>query len=253
MSRRGVSIIEVLVVVALISILTAIAIPVLRAARISSKDAEDLSNLSQTMKDFGAYAAANRDRIVNAGLPGSPDSAWFYGTTNPEHARGFYLSQSTCWNRVLARWAGHFERHWHSAHEQFLIDYGNGDVVDPRQSNPEFPHLSLDTAYKMPTVMLTRADAWTNPPLRIPLDQFDREYFKVLAFGEVKHPASKGLLIHALRPGQPKLYHIALADGSVRMHDLNTGRPTAIPPWPGPMTPGKPVYATLHGYEGIDF
>jgi len=83
--RRGVTIVELLVVISIIAVLTTLAIPLVRNSIRTANDAQNLSNLRQTMIDAQGFANDNKDRILNPGLPSDPQS-WWWSLSNTEEA-----------------------------------------------------------------------------------------------------------------------------------------------------------------------
>src|SRR5690554_3054985 len=84
-STAGFTLIEVLVVVAIIALLASILLPSLTNAREQSKIVKCLANLSQLGKGTGMYLQANKDRfawgpgphVVSSGVPLT--RTWYFG------------------------------------------------------------------------------------------------------------------------------------------------------------------------------
>ena len=68
-SRKGFTLVELLAVIGVIALLTAIAIPGLRAARLASLNTTDLSNIRQLGFAHLPYQGINGDYFVDVGLP----------------------------------------------------------------------------------------------------------------------------------------------------------------------------------------
>ena len=220
--RRGVTVIEVLVVVMIIAVLLSILIPGLRMAMRSRNHTIDLSNLRQTMIDFHAWAGAHQGVVANAGLPDDPNSKWYYGKRwNTEEAveGGWYLSHGRAWNRVLAREMDG-ARHWHSSYEDFLIALPGGGYLGPSAQGGLTPELYAGhlTKYHLSRTMLTRPEAWVVPGLGIGNGELTRSYGRKVRFSEITHPSAKGVLAHVEWHGWERGdMHVAFADGSAAL------------------------------------
>ncbi len=259
--RRGATLVEILVAVLIVGTLVSILIPALRAVMIRKHDVQDLSNLRLTMQDFYAYAADNNGRIVNRGLPGSPESdAYFAGSDySREVEQSLYRGQEGNWNRVLSFWRGdRGHRHHHSSYEDFLIER-DGRVFDPREEyGPNYPDgypiYRMPTDYRLSETLLSKHEMWRFPKVDLTADEYEEIGFKIVSIDDVKFPAAKGALIHDVRPGPEHLRHVAFVDGSAALKDLRAAKPTACPPTAvRPDYRGPVVKSTMHGYRGHDF
>lgn len=249
--RAGVTLVEVLVALGVIAVLLAISLAAFRRARITANDAKDLSNLRMTMLDFISYCNDHQGAWPNAGLPDAQD-LWFYPPARSEWRTriGLYESVAENWPMVLKRWSGASAEHWHSAYD----DFTSGGRIDPSQARAEGRDLfGVQSKYLYSRTFVTRWDAWTNPGLNVPFEEYARTYFRIVRLSDVVSPSAKGVLRHDARPGNTDLRHCAFADGSASLRSMRAGRPTAVPPLWGSETPGLPILSTLHGYLGADY
>ncbi len=257
MTRRGHSLVEVLVVILITGILTAILVPVIRTARESARSAQDLSNLRQTMLDFFSYATDHKDEIANAGSPFDESSRFFYhelwGRFEAYPAR--YFAQESQWTSVLSQ-SIEAGVHWHSSYEDFILEGGPGEPWSP------LPAVSVEQAaadwpsrYALTPTLLTEWDVWKNPAVRMPDEEFFSTKCRRVHFAEVASPSRKAVLSHINWPGESRgLRHIAFADGSVALKLLADGQPAAVHPRSVlPTRVGTPGRCTLDGYLGVDF
>ena len=179
--------------------------------------------------------------MPNFGRPDDPMNAWFYGDVPPETAPWRYESIGANWPRLLSRWMEQSFAYWHSSYDQ-------------RDAGQLARTGGVQSLFLYTRTMITRNDAWTNPALQVPFEIYARDYFKTVLLSDVVFPASKGVLRHDSRPGDPNLRQVAFADGHVALLDMRDGKPTAIPPLSHPAAPpGLPVMSTLDGYKGRDF
>ena len=256
--RRGLTLVETLVVLAVVAALFAITILVLRGVLAQSQTTQNLSNMSQTMKDFFTWSGMNNGRMVNWGLPSDNTSPWWRARSDysPGTRASIYPSLDVSWPFFLFTEFGESGRHWHSTlrdHHAWLEGSGR-TLAEARALNPDW-EWSLPSDYLYSQTLFTSAHAWRNPGLGLTTNAEYAEYFAVIAVPDIAHPSRKGVLRHEFRspgPGDSRL--VAFADGSVALRDLSVGRPTAVPPMSTNVNlPGMPVQSTLDGHLGADW
>lgn len=268
--RRAFTLVELLIVIAIIALLAAMMMTALRHSRESAHHAIDLSQLRQTYLDFRDWANAHNDVIVNAGTPHEDtrrSREYYGGLWGSERGWNMYLAQNELWPKVLARWNnGAIARHWHSSYEEFESDEipvpsaNEEDIFGDLDAGPD-QHLVLPTAmhnyqteYRLGRTLLTSAHIWMNPG-HVSKKQWARSAARSVRFHDITHPSRKGLLCHSAWPGAEESgrAHILFADGSASLRSLEDAKPTAVPPFRSSGMPGMPVDATFNGYLGIDF
>lgn len=258
--RHGLTLVETLVVLAIVAALFAITIPVLRGVLAQSQTTQNLSNMSQTMKDFFTWSAANNGRMVNWGLPNDNSSSWWRSRSDysPGTRASVYPSLDVSWPQFLFTQFGDSGRHWQSTFRapQAWIDSGGsgGSLADARALDPDWEWI-LPSDYIYSQTLFTSAHAWRSPGLGLTTNTEYAEYFAVISVADIAHPSRKGVLRHEFRspgPGDSRL--VAFADGSVGLRDLSAGQPTAVPPLSTNVNrPGLPVLSTLNGHLGADW
>lgn len=241
---RAFSLLELLVVVATLSLLTALAIYSLRAAKSGSRDLHDLSNMRLTMVDFAAWSADHDATMPNAGPPGSQGSAWFYREQPAHVAEGLYRSQTTAWPRVLHHWMGKAQEYWQSPDG---MNDPRGLLVNVTLAGPEF----APTHYLYSYTMLIEPGAWTFPGAALTPETLPERY-RYIGTSQITHPGAKGVLLFLHRESLGA-WLVAFADGSSRACDPAAATPAAAPPFGPPGARGRAVLPTLDGCRGVDF
>ncbi len=245
--RAGYTLVELLVIILIVGILLGLAIPVIRAVRISGNDARDLSNLRQTMIDFAAYAAEHDGVFPTHGVPDEERPRPPYEAGMPlRFMGGIYEAIGQDWPSALTRWSGESMAHWHGSYEEPPVNQEERRAAGVDPYGP-------DSDYRYSRTFITQPGAWTFPALATTYETYVREYFNEVRQADVANPAAKGVLRHDERPGATKLHHVAFADGSASVKDLADGLPAAAPPLSNRGERGTPVMSTLDGFLGRDF
>lgn len=112
-SRRAFTLVETLVVIAVIAILIGITIPVLRRALDNSKELNDLVSLRSTHQQFYAWGIEHKDRFVNKGPAPAGQPFYFRIGNNPNYIVGSYGGQTDLWTWTLGEWLERGYPTWH--------------------------------------------------------------------------------------------------------------------------------------------
>ncbi len=241
-SRRGLTLVETLVVLAVVAALFAITIPVLRGVLAQSQTTKNLSNMSQTMKDFFTWSGMNNGRMVNMGIP-------------PAENPFGYRTQDRGWPDVLYEAFGEASPHWQSTYSD-PSPWLNGtmSLAEARGRDPEW-EWRVPSDYIYSETMFTAPNAWRHPGLQLP-DLFAySEHFAYILVADISSPANKGVLWHDhIEPGPGRQRQIAFADGAVSQRDILAARPSAAHPMSQDAQKRfGPVAATLKGALGQDY
>ncbi|MBL0921799.1 MAG: type II secretion system protein [Phycisphaerales bacterium] len=248
MTRRAVTLVEMLVAMGIVALLTAVLIVSLRGVRSQATDLQNLSNMRATLVDFVAWSVDHGGVMLNAGLPDSQDGSWYYnGETDLVLRRHFYLAQSIQWPRVLHRWLDATHEHWHATRGPNDLD---GDIdleelADAGQSQ------WAPSRFAYSATMLAAPESWTYPGRGWTLDSF-AERFERVAMERIRAPSQKGILTYynaAASEGRM----VSFFDGSASFHaDADLQAPGANPQAIPPTVRGRPVFDTLDGCRGVD-
>jgi type II secretory pathway pseudopilin PulG len=250
-SRGGVTLVELLVVAAVVVVLLSIMIPTLRYFRVKEDDLKNLNNLRATMQDFFAWSAQHDDRWPNPGRPDEPLLPGFYPPVGtPTAFTGVYISQVSGWPRLMAASGFTPGPHWHST--------GGPDDLSGQ--------IDLDAIADRPAVLYQMHSRflYTNAVRFVPeIFTSDRtepiarsdlqRHMKMVRVGDMAFPSGKGALVHQARRFGNDLWHVAACDGSAALRPADAALPAAIVPWVNPLRPGNPVVTTLDGHRGRDF
>ncbi|MGP1308976.1 MAG: pilus assembly FimT family protein [Phycisphaerales bacterium] len=250
-ARCGISLSELLVVAAMLVLLLGLAVPLFRGMRVRHDDLQNLTNLGASAKDFAIYAADHDGRSVNAGLPEQAAGNPWYEEMGPGIDPIWqYRNHHSGWPAALYYSGYAPAQHWQAT----IAPGGTESWEDLEGFTPFVRYVQPGTLYRYPDPMWTEAFIWTNPGSgQMTVAEYS-SFYKRVRLDEVDAPARKGLLVYeeSLNDDQT-LVSVAFVDGHAKRHRWFEGAPTGVRPLSNSQTPGKPVYATLHGHEGIDF
>lgn len=248
MNRRGISLIEVLVVIAAMGVLLAIAVPAFMSARRSGQDAVSLSNIRQCAaqiiaaaeEDNGLFPHASRpsDLVDGRGQPtvevlfpggGSFGFSWF--------------AHSTAWNVILFARGEPMTEAWYSP-------------IGESQRQPNYSSFLRITDY------YAGHGFFTDPTYFDGVTRQTAALCKVQSLYHVSHPSNKGLLAessHRLTggnevPNRERLTlrrPLAAVDGHATIRQFIAPRPTVPNSLQGNVD--FPVLTTALGVRGLDW
>ena len=249
--RRGVTLVELLVVAFVVSVLLLITVPVIRHFKVKQDDLVNIRNMGATMQDFFAWAA---DRQSIAPTPGRPDQALvpsFYGPhlQSVPAATNIYLALPVSWPRLMKESGFNPSQHWHSTSGP---DDVSGQIDLSRVTDPHRLY-QYHSRYLMTYATLFTDDLWQEHRTS-PIPKYEAlEYAKAVGFGSIRFPARKGILAHTERRHGDTEWHVGFADGHAKMRSVRDAMPGSPTPWSATLRIGKPVVQTIDGYSGFDF
>ena len=243
--RRGLSLIELLVVITVILVLIAIALPTVSAVRSRSNTTKSVSNLRQHAAAFSAYTtdwAGVLPRFI------SPDGTHRLDQTTrgtgpfpyPFTDRYPYFAQSVFWPFVIAT-SGYHDHNWTA---DFFHPPGV-NILDA-STQDDLPYQYTATAVSSPafwqTTTRTGPDQWV-----------------AVRIADTRYPASKVLLSTLYQPSRgAQQAHLAFMDASAESRDparIEPPYPTGEGPFDGRWSPipGWPIGShTIAGVHGRD-
>lgn len=252
-TRRGFSLIELLVVIGIIGLLMALALPALRYARLSAKNTVQLSNLHQTALTFEEYS-----QTYSEYFPFAPPGAQFrlepldkknFGSISP----GFW-DHSYYWPSLMhwiAPWREHFST-WVVADprrvegEPWIWEYGRspGQRILGRPS------------YVLVRSLFAQPELWSDEPISDP-----ERLLSAVRHHQVLNPSAKVMLFDAEQPlrlpiGTPAEEMARRAMLFVDAHAARRSLMDATKPVQARIE-GAPDAAVLHdtrdGARGVDY
>ncbi|MGP1309547.1 MAG: prepilin-type N-terminal cleavage/methylation domain-containing protein [Phycisphaerales bacterium] len=196
-TRRGFTLVEALVVVAVIAILLGITIPVLRGALTTAEEVTDLTNLRSTQQQFFQWGVAHNDVFVNQGLPAPGTPFVLRAGSSPATIFGHYDMQSEYWTWPLGAWLQEGYSSWHPVDEPPLPE---------REIRLQSMLISYPGAVHFRASRFVVSDAMYLDPRRFTPDcgrHLGPRIFRPVRWSETAYPASKALLFHSGQASDP--------------------------------------------------
>lgn len=246
-SRQGVTIVELLVVIAVIRVLIAIAMPSLQSAREQARLGRGTASLRHLGIATVAYSGEHRDSFPYLGVPGSPWEGLRIGgsrldTSYYQPQGPGYFTQSLYYANLLV--PSYFE-----VRDDLLGEEG---VWLPTWNDVHFvtPFVMSGTAFAAPRYW----EGEDTPD--------DLSLYRAVRLTEAVFPSSKGLILHWLsgafdprnHAGTVNVYHALAVDGAAGPHPMpseeeldanSVSRPYGSSP--------QVISSTLGGMAGRDF
>lgn len=239
-AQRAFTLIELLLVIALVGILLAMLFPSLKGVRGQSREVKSLSQLQQHTHIMALYANQYTDFMPYFT---NPETEWTI-VRNPSRdyeIKTLYFGAHTRWNVALA------------------TEFYDGDHLSPVFQSPDDPSRIFPSAgYWYSCTFLANPRFW-NPRFREP----SRQQWKAVHLSDVTFPSYKGMLIDGFpwRVDFASTAHIAsrlgFADGSGRVvppGGMTGGYASGEAPQPGAMHGSwwPPIHHTIDGAHGRD-
>lgn len=234
-SRAAFTLIETLVVIAVLAVVLAIALPALRGARNAGKDVDTLSQIRQSIAAIEMYTRSESDYLPYLGVPGDPERGTLAEVPWEHRPPTYFRGQSLYWPTALLAQGLDL-----SALRKFSIE--------------KRPRRDLVQSFLFLThAAQARPEYWIGEE---PPD--DERLYAGVRIDEVVFPSSKGVLLD-VDPVLPDHSDVPLGrivgffDGSASMKPLTNpdalvqglDRPYAAIPWR--------VLTTERGARGIDY
>jgi type II secretory pathway pseudopilin PulG len=232
--RRGITLLETLVVISVVSLILALALPSLRAAKAAGRTARIIATLQQLHHATTLYTHDYKDLFPYLGYPGEP---WRGLTLTGTPDTPSYFSQSRYYANLLVT-AYYADRAG--------IDTP-GDFGAASRASPSFftPYCMTQGAFAAPPYWVGDA-----PPDSL-------THYRPVATSECLFPASKALLMHwtsgnFINTDDPEMISVALVDGSASRRRITPELAANTVNRPYGSAP-VPTLATIHGIAGRDF
>ncbi|MGP1308977.1 MAG: type II secretion system protein [Phycisphaerales bacterium] len=244
--RLGVSIIELMVLAAILAILLSVLIPMIRSVRIRQHDLVDVMNAGMTLKDFRVWSQDRDGVMPNAGHYDDPIVPEYYEQgSNPV---GHYIIQVQDWVDLLCFSGFEPSKHWHTTRGP---DDAGGQIDLAASDDPQWLY-SNPSRFLLSSTLRFAPDIWTpGRTTRISWEEL-QSYFRNVRWESVRFPSSKGMLVNRSRKYGSDRWHVGFVDGSARMIRSAEAMPGVPYPWGGGGDPGPAILATEYGYLGRD-
>lgn len=248
---NGFTLIEVLVVIAILAVLLALVVPALRHSRIAAKHNAQVQTIRQLNVALGMYCGDHRDQFPFFGTQGDP-----FG---PIHIRGFRIGK-IYFSTQRTYWASALLPEYYQGPRQSIERPGKAEVLQMRG----YPDFIVAADYLVSSTVFAHSRFWMEDPSG-GTSWYQTSYFKPTRLTDVAYPSGKGLLVADIAghnggtsfsgwyPGVPP--PVAIADGSARAIPQREFDPDPSRAVDRPFGPGSllPVLATRDGLLGWDF
>jgi prepilin-type N-terminal cleavage/methylation domain-containing protein len=238
--RRGLTLIEVLVVIAVVGALLAITLPSLRAAFERSKEVSDLANLRSTHQQFYEWGLEHEQRFVNVGPPKDDYITLSAGPGNGFIVSGYFI-QSSYWPLILANWGAAGSPTWHPSSVEVPDTPSILGIAVPGG------RFVRETKFAYSANMLAQPARWISPACN---ESDRRRYNAFVLWPHVAYPAEKGMIIDTSDEAS-SVRATLFVDGSAAMVNLLEWLGSSMGDCPAEYF--APVEATPYGILGRDF
>lgn len=244
-ARKGFTLVETLVAIAVIAILLGILIPVLRQAIGRSKAVNDLVNLRSTHQQFYEWGVDHDNFFLNVGPPSDDGSVTIGAGEGNGFVVGPYTLQSSYWPLILAASGLPGVASWHSS-------------LDVIPENPDYLGRAVEggryvrkSTFLYSQNLITAPGRWVSPSCAE--SQTNLARFNVFVrWDQPSYPAEKGFMIDSAEPKSPSTVRpVSFVDGSSGTHDLAAWIGSSQPDCPQGYF--EPVVKAPFGYLGRDF
>jgi prepilin-type N-terminal cleavage/methylation domain-containing protein len=245
--RRAFTLIETLVVIAIIAVIVAITIPILGKARNQAKVTASLAALQQLAVALESYGTSSREYFPYIGTPGNPMGPLVINgydlRSNPNGTPGYFRTNARFWISLL-----------YPAHLTSKKSVTNESTLE-NDSVSDFPDAVFTTDIRITHGCSAYATYWDTDDAPI-----DETLLRGSTLGDVRFPSQKGLmvdwssadLLKSSKSDATAFHTAGRADGSASLIDIVN--PSADAPVNRPYGASPfPIMSTRHGLAGRDF
>jgi prepilin-type N-terminal cleavage/methylation domain-containing protein len=246
-ARRAFTLIETLVVIAIIAVIVAITIPILSKARNQAKVTASLATLQQLTVAIESYGSSSREFFPYIGTPGNPMGPLVVNgydlKSNPNGSPTYFGANARFWISLL------YPTHLSSKKSVTNQSTIESDFVF------EYPEAVFMSDIRLTHACSAYATYWDTDDAPI-----DDTLLRGSTLGDVRFPSLKGItwdtssgsLLNKPNSDGPRFYTAGRADGSAGLIDI--ANPTADAPVQRPYGASPfPIMSTRHGLAGRDF
>jgi prepilin-type processing-associated H-X9-DG protein len=257
--RTGVTLVELMSVVALAGVLTAILLPSLTGARRSARTAACLSNISQSVHDTTHYAAAWRDRMPALRRATRSQMAWREPRGIVYCGSGWtdspYFGDGRWWSRVLAAHVGESSEAW-TCPQTGAVAGEVREFGSPRMWRFCGELQVIPSSYSYSLAFVASPEFWRTRAGQN-LQSLGAQQLSSVAFPSQKVVLFEKITVHLRRIAEPTWDlnpprgPVAFADGHVATKDFSSARPGVTNRYQPFVRP--PMLNTKDGVLGIDY